>query len=85
MLKELWPKGLLTYLVRHPRDIAVVIGSAWAVRRRKWWRTKPFLPVPDSSYWQFRMSTAFGVDRGDVTPSEVVAAARWSRLERRRR
>ncbi len=84
-MRELWPKGLSRYLARHPRDIGTVLASAWVLRRNGWWRSRPFLPVPDSQYWQFRRSTANGNNPRELTGEEIVAAARWSRHERRRR
>jgi putative NIF3 family GTP cyclohydrolase 1 type 2 len=85
MLKGVWPKGLARYLAHHPSDVAPVLSSAWVMRRSQWWRIKPYLPIPDPAYWEFRVSTANGSLGSDVSPEAVVAAARWSRLERRRR
>ena len=80
-----WPTGLTRHLVRHPLDAPALISSAWVVRRNGWWRTKPFLPVPDESYWEFRHKTAMGESNEPLSVHEVVLAARWSRRERRRR
>jgi len=79
------PKGLLRRVALHPRDAVAVATSAWALRRRQWWRHRPHLPVPDESYWRFRMITAFGDAERDLDVNDVIATARWSRDERRRR
>jgi hypothetical protein len=72
-----WVPGLGRYLVRHPRDVVSVTRAAWRLRRDKWWRRRPWLPLPPDAYWEFRMTTVNGVD-GHLEPAEVVAAARWS-------
>jgi hypothetical protein len=79
------PRGLARHLARHPQDVWAVVSSGWALRRRGWWRQRPFLPVPDEAYWKFRMVTAYGAP--DATPSveDLIAAARWSRTQRRNR
>lgn len=74
-------RGLGRYLVTHPGDVAVVVSSAWALRRSHWWRQWPPLPIPGRDYWNFRIITAYGVN-GAPTPRDVVAAARWSRSVR---
>jgi hypothetical protein len=68
-----------------PADALAVLTSAWALRRRRWWRQRPFLPVPDEAYWRFRMTTALGDPDAVPSVDEVLAAARWSRRERRSR
>jgi hypothetical protein len=48
------------------------------MRASGWWRHAPFLPLPSPSYWDFRQATALGHDGDELSPAEVVAAARWS-------
>lgn len=84
-MNTMWPKGLAKHLIRHPGDLAPVVGSAWALRRRRWWASRPFLPLPDERYWRFRMQTALGDEAATPSVDDVVAAARWSRRERARR
>jgi hypothetical protein len=72
------PRGLVTYAVTHPVHAVVLARAGWSLRRRRWWRHAPFLPIPDERYWYFRMSTATGDGSGTVGISEVLAAARWS-------
>jgi hypothetical protein len=79
------PPGLARHLIAHPVDAVSVATSAWALRRRGWWRRRPFLPIPDEAYWRFRMTTALGEPEAVPTVEEVVTAARWSRRERRNR
>ncbi len=78
-----WPKGLTAHLARHPGDIGAVTVAGWRLRRSRWWASPPFLPLPDENYWHFRMITAYGEDDAAPTVDDVVAAARWSRRQRR--
>ena len=62
-----------------PRVAMDLLATAWAFRRREWWRRFPFLPVPDATYLRWRMYTAFG-DEDAVPPAiDVLRFARWRR------
>ena len=62
-----------------PRLALDLAGAVWAFRRRRWWATPPFLPIPDRDYMRWRMYTAYG-DEAAVPPAEEVARfARWRR------
>jgi hypothetical protein len=62
-----------------PRLAVDLLRTAWAFRRRDWWRKPPFLPVPDRTYLQWRMYTAYA-DENAVPPAEdVIRFARWRR------
>jgi len=52
--------------------------------RRHWWRRPPFLPLPGSAYWHFRMVTAFGGSAGSdaLTSADIVAYLQWCRRSR---
>ena len=77
-MTTLWPSGTLRHVLRRPHDGVALLRSAWRMRRRYWWRTAPFLPVPDEKYWAFRVSTAYGDADATVSIDDAVAAARWS-------
>ena len=77
-MSQYWPTGLVRFLIRRPRSMPDVIRAAWRLRRDAWYRTAPFLPVPDEAYWQFRRATALGNEGRSLTASEVVDAARWA-------
>lgn len=63
----------------NPRLALDLLATAWAFRRRDWWRTPPFLPLPDRTYLRWRMYTAYA-DEDAVPPIEdVVRFARWRR------
>jgi hypothetical protein len=62
-----------------PRLALDLLRTAWAFRRRDWWRRPPFLPLPDRTYLRWRMYTAYA-DEGAVPPADdVVRFARWRR------
>jgi hypothetical protein len=84
-MSRLVPKGLAQHLLRHPLDVAPLLRSAWTFRRVKWWVHAPFLPLPGPTYWEFRMTTAYGDPHAVPSALEAVEAARWtvrSRTER---
>lgn len=63
----------------NPRLALDLLRTAWAFRRRRWWRRAPFLPVPDREYLRWRMYTAYG-DEAAVPPlQDVIGFARWRR------
>ena len=71
--------ALAARAIVNPRLAIDLLRTAWAFRRRNWWRLPPFLPIPDSTYLRWRMYTAYG-DEGAVPPVEdVVSFARWRR------
>ena len=62
-----------------PRLAVDLLRTAWAFRRRRWWTTAPFLPLPDRTYLRWRMYTAYA-DEDAVPPAEDVERfARWRR------
>ena len=63
----------------HPRLAVDLLRTAWAFRRREWWRGPPFLPVPDRAYLRWRMYTAYGDEEAVPPVSDVVGFARWRR------
>jgi hypothetical protein len=70
--------GLLSYLIRRPGLVPLVLLAGWRLRANNWWRRSPFLPLPDPRYWNFRMVTATGSIRGRMSAKEIVDAAVWS-------
>ncbi len=70
---------LVPRALSNPRLALDLCRTAWAFRRRDWWRKPPFLPAPDRAYLRWRMYTAYG--REDAVPParDVIAFARWRR------
>ena len=70
---------LIARAVVNPRLALDLLRTAWAFRRRRWWAGPPFLPVPDRTYLQWRMYTAYADERAVPPVSDVVRFARWRR------
>lgn len=63
----------------NPRLALDLLRTAWAFRRRDWWRSAPFLPVPDRKYLRWRMYTAYGEEDAVPPLEDVIDFARWRR------
>ena len=62
-----------------PRLAVDLVRTAWALRRRGWYRRPPFLPLPDRVYLEWRMYTAYADERAVPPAEDVVRFARWRR------
>jgi hypothetical protein len=65
--------------ILRPRLALDLIRTAWAFRRRGWWKRLPFLPLPDREYLRWRMHTAYADESAVPPPEDVVRFARWRR------
>lgn len=77
-----WGRLVLTLTLRaavNPRLALDLIKTAWAFRRRDWWKQAPFLPIPDRTYMRWRMFTAYADEDAVPPPEDVIAFARWRR------
>ena len=77
-----WSRLLLALTLRgmvNPRLGVDLVRTAWAFRRRHWWRLAPYLPVPDATYFRWRMFTAYGDEHAVPPVEDVVRFARWRR------
>jgi hypothetical protein len=73
----------LAAVIAHPRLWGVGFATLTRLAPPGWWRRYPFLPVPDASYWRFRMQTAYGADwKGRPTKDDVVAYLAWCQRTR---
>jgi hypothetical protein len=77
----------LGWMVRIGAAVAVrpalwgtAIVQGWRLRRRRWYRIAPFLPVPDPDYLRFRSVTAYGGDGSrPPEPADVITYLAWCR------
>jgi hypothetical protein len=77
-----WPRLALVLAGRailRPRLAVDLLRTGWVFRRRDWWRTAPFLPLPDREYLRWRMYTAYGHEDAVPPADDVVSFARWRR------
>lgn len=77
-MRSLWTPGLGRYLLRHPAKAVTLARAGWRLRRQGWLRHSPFLPLPDSDYWHFRMVTVNGNSGASLSPASMVDAATWA-------
>lgn len=61
---DLWPTAL---------------RAVWRIRRDRWWRRPPFVPVPDRGYLRLRAVTAYGDPDRAPDAADVVAWLEWCR------
>jgi len=50
----------------------------WRFRKRGWYRTPPFLPLPSRAYLRWRMYTAYGSEDFVPPVDDVIRYARWA-------
>jgi len=77
-----WSSLILSLSLRavvNPRLALDLLKTAWAFRRHRWWATAPFLPLPDRTYLQWRMYTAYADEHAVPPVQDVVRFARWRR------
>lgn len=74
---------VLVAVLRHPTLWPTAVGQAFRLAPAGWWRTPPFLPLPDREYLAFRLETQYGTD-GAPEAVDVVSYLRWCRDEARR-
>jgi len=56
--------------------------TAGVLRRHaptRWWSRRPFLPVPDRGWMDFRFETAFGDVAGRPDREQLIEYLEWSR------
>ena len=72
----------LVAVIRRPTLWSTAVVELLRLARPGWWRRWPPLPVPDQSYLDFRLQTAYGSGATDLPPSDVVAYLEWCRRMR---
>jgi hypothetical protein len=76
-----WLALTLTLFFRglvHPPTGLALLRIAWRFRRRNWWRRPPFLPLPATTYLQWRMHTVYGDHHAIPPAGDVIRYARWA-------
>lgn len=66
-------------MLRHPRLWPTAFRQWRRIVPSRWWRRRPFLPVPTKEYLEFRMLTQYGDNAHDAAPSDVVNFLQWCR------
>jgi hypothetical protein len=72
-------------VMKRPDLWVTALRQARLLAPRRWWRSAPFLPLPDGDYLRFRMVSMYGGDGresdsgGAMEPRDVVAWLEWCR------
>ena len=77
-----WTSLTLTLAARavlNPRVALDLLTTAWAFRRRDWYRRPPFLPIPPEEFIRWRMHTAYGDEHAVPPADDILRFARWRR------
>jgi len=68
-----------TALKGRPDLWPTAVGSYRSLVPNSWWRTRPFLPLPDPEWLRFRLVTAYGGDGADMHADDLVLWLEWRR------
>jgi hypothetical protein len=71
--------ALAAALVLRPDLWWTALGALRRLAAPDWWRSRPYLPLPDAGWWGFRMVTAYGRPDGVPVPADVVSYLEWCR------
>lgn len=66
-------------LVTRPDLWPTVVGVLRRHAPPGWWMRRPFLPLPDDEWMDFRFETAFGSRSGRPDSEQLVEYLEWSR------
>jgi len=64
-----------------PRLWPVAIRQWRRTTPARWWRRRPFLPVPAGEYLRFRLLTQYGDSEAHATGADVVNYLAWCRTQ----
>lgn len=64
-------------VARRPSLWPTALRQMRRTARPRWWRRRPFLPVPSGTYLEFRLLTQYGESRHAWEPDDVLNYLRW--------
>ena len=75
-----WVGRAALAVLAQPSLWTTAVRQVGRLARPRWWRHRPFLPVPAPDYLRFRLETAYG-GAGDHAPDaeDLVTYLRWVR------
>lgn len=71
--------GVPTAILRRPDLWRVALTQLFRMAPRGWWRRRPFLPIADRAYMEFRAVTHYGDKNRPPAPTDVIAWLEWCR------
>lgn len=81
-MRNRWWVGAALAVALRPGLWRVALVQALRLARPRWWRRRPFLPLPDPDYLRFRLQTAYGSEAepgAREVARDVVVYLRWCR------
>jgi hypothetical protein len=66
-------------VLAHPSLWPTAARQARRVVPPRWWRRRPYLPLPSHSYLEFRIVTQYGDISHRPEPEDVLNYLRWCR------
>ena len=77
-------RDVVRAVLRRPSLWLTALVKAGEFAPRGWWRRKPFLPLPDPKYLEFRLETQYGAT-GRPEAQHVIEYLEWCRSMRKLR
>jgi len=74
-----WALKNVAALIRRPDLWRTAARLARRHAPNEWWKTKPYLPIPDSSWMEFRFETAFADVDGRPTSEQFIEYLEWAK------
>ena len=71
--------GAWGVVARRPHLWGSAFGAAWSMRRRRWWLSFPFLPIPDRRLLGWRLATAYGTAEAPLVEQDLMDFLEWRR------
>ncbi len=71
--------GVVAAVAGHPSLWPTALRQARRLVPRRWWRSRPFLPMPSRQYLEFRMLTQYGDNVRRPIAADVLNYLRWCR------
>ena len=71
--------GVAAAVARRPGLWPTAARQARRLAPDRWWRRRPFLPVPDRAWLQFRNETQYGDADRRPDPADVLTWLHWCR------
>jgi hypothetical protein len=74
-----WLAPATVAVLARPVLWGTAVRQVWVMAVPGWWRSAPYLPLPDAAYLRFRLQTAYGDPDRDPSPADVVTYLHWCR------
>jgi hypothetical protein len=76
----MWAARAGVAVLGRPRLWLTAIRQVLVLAKPGWWRSAPFLPLPDEDYLRFRLQTMYGGTAARAEATDVVAYLEWCRV-----